>query len=452
MSSVRRRLARAAAAAVTAVLGAVLLTPVTVVRAEPVALDSYGATAESWGVDVRAVPVAQREEVPDLADEYLPHTRAAVDSLPHAVADGEFLDPGALVRTGPGLVDGSVLAPHGVPPVVPSFPYVAQTTSDASSPRDVEAGITHPYSPEPGVAPVTVPGAPAPAAFAGSCHAHADAGPSARATAALTALDLGGITVATVTGESSAREVDGVVTAAAATTMGSIAIAGTLHIDAMTLTASVETSGPGTVRTAQRLEYAGVTVAGVPASIDERGLHVGGGEVPADRARQAIAQLDQALAQHGARLVGPRVEAASAPDGTGTVGVEGLSLVAGDSQNLELLVSLGRAEISARALPTLALPFGGAVPPPVASTPPFSEPAPPITAVVAPSAAAPGPQVHRRTIRRRSVPAVLVGHRHRLLVLPFVAVATELSLVLLVVQAYRRQRAPREDPEELLAL
>ncbi len=446
------RLAHAVAAAATAVLGAAMLLPVTVVEAAPVALDSYGASAESWGVDVRAVPVAQREEVPDLADEYLPHTRAAVDSLPHAVADGEFLDPGALVRTGPGLVDGSVLVPHGLPPAVPAFPYVAQTTSDASSPRDVETGITHPYTPEPEVLPVTVPGAPAAAAFAGSCRAHADASPYARAGAALGALDLGGITVATVTGESSAREVDGVVTATTTTTMSGIAIAGTLRIAAMTLTASVETSGPGTVRTAQRLEYAGVTVAGVPASIDEKGLHVGAAGVPADRAQQAIAQLDQALAQHGARLVGPRAEAASTPDGGGTVGVDGLSLVAGDAQNLEVTVSLGRAQISARALRTLGLPFGGAVPPPVAPAAPLPEPAVPITAVVAPSAATPGPPVRRGTVRQRSVPAVLAGHRRRLLVLPFVAVATELSLVLLVIQAYRWQREPRADPEELLAL
>src|SRR5205807_6214040 len=190
---------------------------------------SYAGRAESWGLDMRVVPVNQREEFPDLADEYYPHTMAAVDSLPHAVADGEFFDPGALVRVGPGEANGVYLHPNGAPPILPNYPYIAQTTSDANSRRDVDAGTAQPFTPEPGVLPATVPGAPQATGFgAGTAHAHADASPMGDAKGAVAGVNLGAVSVASISGESNAKQVGGVITATTTTTMKDITALGVI--------------------------------------------------------------------------------------------------------------------------------------------------------------------------------------------------------------------------------
>src|SRR5438105_6675513 len=90
----------AAAAVALAAAAALVARPITGSATAP-GFAGYDAAAQSWGVDIRIVPVTQKEEVADIADEYVPHTTAQVNSTPHAVADGTFFDPGAAVRYGP---------------------------------------------------------------------------------------------------------------------------------------------------------------------------------------------------------------------------------------------------------------------------------------------------------------------------------------------------------------
>ena len=94
---------RGIALSMVGMLAALVAMP-SLAMAKGVELDAYGAQAESYGVDVRVlplsgfpVPVIQPGILPDIADEYFPHTFAKIDSLPHANADGEFFDPGGTV-------------------------------------------------------------------------------------------------------------------------------------------------------------------------------------------------------------------------------------------------------------------------------------------------------------------------------------------------------------------
>jgi hypothetical protein len=441
-----------------AVMAAGVSTAPVATATAATALDSYAARAESWGVDVQFIAVTIQAEIPDIADEYFPHTSASVDSLPHAVADGEFFDPGGLVRVGPGLGNAVLLAPHGVPPVLPDYPYIARATSDANSKRDVDASTSQPFTPEPGVLPVlTVPGLPVGSTLtgfgAGTSHAHADTTPLADAIGALAGLDLGVVKVGSSTGESSARQHDGVATATTTTSMKDITVAGLLHIADASVTATIKTSGAGTASTTQQVAYSGVTVAGVAATLDQDGLHVGGQGVPTAVAQQAISQLNTALAAINATLVASQTTSTVKPDGSATAVVDGVQVVISDNANYRIQVSLGHAAVSGRAV--VALPK--LVPPslPPVTLPPLPADAFPAAPLPPPTATAPPPTASssRKPLAINPDNAVLVSTGgHRMLILPIVAVFAELCLVALCVAAYRWKRELRESPEDLLAL
>lgn len=452
----RRRRALIALGAATVVAAGMSTAPVSATRAAT-SLDSYASKAESWGIDVQFIAVTVQAEIPDIADEYFPHTTASVDSLPHAIADGEFFDPGGLVRVGPGLGNAILLAPHGVPPVLPDYPYIAHATSDANSKRDVDASTSQPFTPEPGVLPVlTVPGLPVGSTLtgfgAGTSHVHADATPLADAIGALAGLNLGVVTVGSSTGESTARQHDGVATATTTTSMKDITVAGLLHIADASVTATMTTSGAGTASTTQQVAYSGVTVAGVAATLDQDGLHVGGQGVPTAVAQQAISQLNTALAAMNATLVASQTTSKVKPDGSATAAVDGVAVVISDNANYRIQVSLGHAAVSGRAV--VAIPT--VVPP---SLPPVTLP-PPVDAFPAlpfpPSSTAPPPATSntvRKPLAITPDTAVLVSSGgHRTLILPIVAVFAELCLVALCIAAYRWKQEQRESPEDLLAL
>jgi hypothetical protein len=452
------RLARFAGIGVVAVV--VALPHALTVEAATTTLDSYAASAESWGLDIREIAIPVQAEIPDILDEYLPHTAASVNSLPHAVADGEFFDPGASVRVGPGLVNGVLLGPAGVPPIVPKYPYLASATSDASSKHDVDAGTAQPFTPEPALVPVAVPGLPVPSGFGvGTAHAHADNTPLADATGTVAGVTLGLVDIGSAAGESTARQANGLVSATTTSTMSDVTIAGVLRIAQATASATIQTSGPGTAKTTQGVTYSGVTVAGIPATIDENGLHINGTDVPADVANAALKQLNSALAAAHAQLIPPTATGVTKPDGSATVSIAGFGLDTTDGANYDAQISLGRAELSLRARPSRPVAPGSVS---VAPLPPIDLGAPPpvsitpvLPAAVAAPASAPAPVATKPAPTvRHTVPATveLASSGQRKLVLPFVAVLAELSLVLLCIQAYRWKRAAVESPEDLLAL
>jgi hypothetical protein len=331
-------------------------------------LVAYSASAQSWGIDVRVVPVALAEEIPDVLDEYFPHTNVQINASPHASADGEFFDPGALVRVGPSLANGQLYGKFPPPfngIVVPDYPYIAHTTSDPNVPHDVSAGTKDPFTPEPGIAKqLTVPGVPAPSGFgAGTAHAHADPTPLATANGDVEKINLAAVVIGSASGESTASQAKGVVTATTTSVLHDINIAGVLHIGAETVTGTVTSSGPQNEKATGGVTYTGVTVAGVPATIDDTGLHIGGNGVPTAAAQAALQQLNSALAQVGATIVASQaVSAVKDSTGTASFVADGFSIAFADSgHTFTVLISFGHADLIGHALLETAQPL----PPPV---------------------------------------------------------------------------------------
>ena len=435
-------------------------------------LITYGAAAESWGVDIRVVPVALREEVQDVTDDATPHTTVEINATPHAFADAAFFDPGASARSGPALVNGQLYVNHA-PPVVPNYPYTATTTSDAGNPRDVNAGTSANYTPEPGLpAPfstVAVPGVPAPTGFGtGTATAHADASPKAVATAAVSYDDAGGVSTGSSSGSSTATQAGGVVTAITVATIKDITVAGALHIGSETVTASASVDGSGNQKSAGEVTYNDVTVAGQPATIDQGGIHVQGQNGSVDQAKAALAQLNAALAQSGASLVAAEAVSSTKSDtGTATSSADGLALKYTDPSNtVQVLVSLGHAQAIAHALTENAVASSlaaaaPAAPPAAVSVPAAAGPAPPSLSGPAGSVtlapAAPAPATPSRapasTAPAAAPNAVLAALHRRPLILPLVAGLAEVCLLLALLMAGWMRRSPDPtDEEDLLAL
>ena len=422
-------------------------------------LAAYGATVESWGIDVRIVPVAIAEEIPDIADEYFPHTYAEMNATPHAVADGEFFDPGALIRTGPSLGNGQLYGKLPAPfnkIVIPDYPYIAHATSDTSGVHDVTAGTESPFNPEPALLPVSVPGIPALPGFgAGTAHAHADATPSASATGALASLNLGIVSVGSISGESTASQAGGVVTATTSAVLHDINIVGVLHIATETVTGAIKSSGPGNQHVSAGVTYAGVTVAGQSASIDDTGLHVGGNGVPTAVARAAIDQLNTALAQAGGSIVAAQ-SVTTVKDSTGTVtaNVDGFSVAFADSgHDFSGMVSLGHAALIGHALLETPQPLPVLTPMTIDTTPtdlgvepgvslPYS--APPATSRPSRPPAKPGTSGPAQQL-------VSAIERHPL-ILPVIAGLAELSLLITLLLAGMIRWSPTKNPDDLLLL
>jgi hypothetical protein len=455
----RRRLAAAAALTATATATLAMVSTGAPITVRAATLDSYKATAQSWGLDAQVIAIQLAGTFPDLADEYFPHTVAQVDSLPHAQADGEFFDPGGTVRVGPGEGNGILLGPAGVPPLLPNYPYIAQTTSDANNKRDVDASTSQNFTPEPGVLPIlTIPGLPLGSTLtgfgAGTSHAHADTSPYADALGAVAGVNLGLVSMGSSSGESMARQKGGTVTTTSTTSMKDITVAGVLHIADAAVTASITTAGAGTTKTTQQVTYSGVTVAGVAATLDDQGLHVGGQGVPATIAQTAVDALNKALATFKATLVAATATSVIKPDGSATATVDGVELVVTDNQNYRVQLSLGHADAVARAvvaLPKVPLP---SLPPETFAPLPvdqFPAAAPPIASV----APVTTPRTARKPLPVKTADGSLVlvsASNHHMLILPLVAVFAELCLIALCVAAYRWKRQLDESPEDLLAL
>jgi hypothetical protein len=450
---------RRLAGAGVALMAALLAQPGAVLAGAKV--DNYGATAESWGLDIRVIAIQQAGTFPDLADEYYPHTRTDIDSLPHAKADGEFFDPGGTVRTGPNLGNQVFLVPNGAPPVFPNYPYIAATSSDANAQRDVDVSAGQPFTAEPGFLNIPVPPLVqlAPNGFgAGTAHAHADATPSSKAVGAINDVHTTTVNVGSISGESTTALASDVVTATTNTVMKNIDLLppganqpGVIHMDSATVTGKITTSGAGTAKTEQSAQYSGVTVAGVPSTIDQDGLHVGGSGVPASAAQAAQVVLNQALALSGATFTNPHATGTTKPDGSAEVHVVGFGIEHTDKVNIDSSLTLGQADLTARAAPaaptTAAGAGAGAGSNASVGTTGSS------TAGIPGSTFGGGGATNRG---RHPHPAGLTvtntGDGWHFLILPLVALFAEVALVGMVWQANRWRNRQEEDPDLLLAL
>jgi hypothetical protein len=427
-------------------------------------LVAYSASAQSWGIDVRVVPVALAEEIPDVLDEYFPHTNVQINASPHATADGEFFDPGALVRSGPSLANGQLYGKFPPPfngIAVPDYPYIAHATSDPNVPHDVSAGTKDPFTPEPGIAKqLSVPGVPAPSGFgAGTAHAHADSTPLATANGDVGKINLTAVVIGSASGESTASQAKGVVTATTTSVLNDISIAGLLHIGAETVTGTVTSSGPQNEKATGGVTYSGVTVAGVPATIDDTGLHIGGNGVPTAAAQGALQQLNSALAQLGATIVASSaVTAVKDSTGTASFVADGFSIAFADSgHTFTVLISFGHADLIGHALletaQPLPLPVNTGGGPPLDTGVLDTGTGAGVTLPFAAKPSTAGPRTTASTGGAQPSQQLVSAVDRRPLILPVLAGLAELALLgTLLCAGWMRWGAARRNPDDLLLL
>jgi hypothetical protein len=219
-----------------------------------------------------------------------------------------------------------------------------------------------------------------------------------------------------------------------------------IHIDSATVSGKITTSGPGTAKTEQKADYSGVTVAGVPASIDQGGLHIGGTGVPSTVQQAAQAALNSALAAAKMKLVNLTVVNKANPDGSAEVHVGGFGLSYTDDKNVTAAVLLGQADLTGRAVPALPFsPSGGG------STGLTVQPGTSDSFTAGIPGSLGGGGNRGRTSNPASVTITTAGGWH-VMILPFVAFFAELALVAMVIQANRWRKQQDEDPDLLLAL
>ena len=378
-------------------------TALTMVRpvqaASPAAFGSYGLTVTAAAVRTEGVVGASGGLV--TLDSGTAFTAGRLDSGPSSYALGAPVEPGTLART---LV-GTVNTEAGT---------TVLTVPDAEAAYPGRGTAATEQAPAQTAGPLTVAPGRASASAAPESAAAATTGAAVTVTGLLNGSGLTAASRLTGSTAAGAAEVQGT------SRVGSLDVAGVLAVHSVVATAQVTVTG-GTPVAVARLAVGSATVAGVPVTIDESGVHAAGQGTGLGPAEDAQEQVDQALAAAGlsVRAVGVtrtvegrsgyadsgglRIEARS-PDLPGGVAANAVTVtvgrvtVTGSSTEaltvpaVEVPPVTGQPGVPATTTTTTVLP-GGAAPPPTG----------PVPAAPAPSLAASGNQV---LVAGRAVPAV----------------------------------------------
>ena len=213
-----------------------------------------------------------------LVDDATAYTAAAYDASGGSEAQAAALFPGNLVVQGPALFCTQVFS---CPVTPPDYPLLA----DASYPRRQHAAATANQRPAGSGAFVATPANATATATGDGEQAQTTSAKVSALGGSATAMSVGSSTSATkVTATASAVVVH--VEAVAS----DIHVGGLLHIGSVVAVDDVTLRPHRLPTDSPHITVSGVTVAGVPASIDERGVHVAGHDGPS---------LAQKLAQRG---------------------------------------------------------------------------------------------------------------------------------------------------------
>ena len=220
-----------------------------------------------------------------LVDDATAYAASAFDSSGGSEAQAAAVFPGNLVVQGPALFCSQVFTCPFTPP---DYPLLA----DASYPRRDHAQASADQQPV-GSGPLVV------SPSSSTATAGADSNTASTATGRTSVLS--GTPVAVTVGASSATTrvtttASGLLTHVEST-VSDIDIAGLVHVGAVRAYDDITVPPTGRPVDSPHIVVTGVTVAGVPAQIDERGIHVAGKDGPA---------LTQRVSQQGVdvRLVG----------------------------------------------------------------------------------------------------------------------------------------------------
>jgi hypothetical protein len=248
-----RRLFGTAAAVATLVLAVAGLLHATSASADgPTGSYTTTARADALRIGVSATGFV----VSSLADVSGPTAQARVDSLGTSVGFAAFPYPGDVIAGAPGLVTSLVVPKLGLPPPnLPPYPLAASSQYPGQPAQKVD---------EPSL----------------RLTAESSAGSSAgQATA--TGADSGGNAIGKAVADATSKvDSSGELVADAASTVESVTISGIFRIGRVVATAHASSSGTGTPATRSSFSAEGMTVAGVPVELTEKGLVLAGSTVP----------------------------------------------------------------------------------------------------------------------------------------------------------------------------
>jgi hypothetical protein len=212
-----------------------------------------------------------------LVDDATAYAASAFDSSGGSEAQAASVFPGSLVVEGPALFCSQLFPCPAAPP---DYPLLA----DASYPRRASAKAAADQQPV-GSGPLVV--------TTGSSTATAGADGNRADTASGGASILSGTPLAVTVGSSRSSSVVTSTSAALVTHVESVAsdidIGGQVQVATVRAVDDIRVPSSGKPSDAPHIVVSGVTVAGVPASIDENGLHVAGTNGPS--LAQRVAQL-----------------------------------------------------------------------------------------------------------------------------------------------------------------
>lgn len=256
-----------------------------------------GAAPSTAGVSLQAqttatavhVSVTQRPAssiiTASLLDDAVAYAAGDFDSEGSSEALAAPAFPGRLVVQGPELLCSELFSCPATPP---AYPLLA----DASYPRRQHDTATASGQPT-GSGPFVV----TPLSATASATADGNTGTTAGATTSLLAGTPGAVTVGASSASTTVAGAGHGVRLRVQSTVTDVSIAGIVHIDTVAARDDITVAAGSKPVDTPSITVSGVTVAGQAASIDERGVHVPGGDTP-----PVSQQLDQAGVS--VRLVG----------------------------------------------------------------------------------------------------------------------------------------------------
>ncbi len=238
-----------------AVVALVLVVPLRAnsARADgPTGAYTVTARADAFRVGVSATGFI----VSSLTDTSGPSAQARVDSLGTSVGFAAFPYPGDTIATAPGLVASLVLPQLGLPPPnLPPYPLAVSSQYPGQPSQRVDQ--------------------PALSLIAQSTSA------SSAGHATATGSDSGGNAIGKAVADATSNvDSSGELLADAASTVESVTISGILRIGRVVATAHASSSATSAPATRSTFSAEGMTVAGVPVDLTEKGLGLAGSTVP----------------------------------------------------------------------------------------------------------------------------------------------------------------------------
>jgi len=258
-----------------------LVVSVLMATAAPAGADETVFQAQTAAAGVHLVLTQQPASsivTAGLVDDATAYAAGAFDSSGGSEAQAASVFPGTLVVQGPALFCSQVFTCPATPP---DYPLLA----DASYPRRAHAEASADQKPV-GQGPLVV----TPSASTATATGAGNSGQTAAGRVSVLSGSPVGVTAGSSTASTQVTTTATSLVTHVESTVSDIDIAGLVHIRSIRSSDDITVSASGKPIDRPQVTITGVTVAGVPAQIDDKGVHVAGQNGPS---------LSQQVAQQG---------------------------------------------------------------------------------------------------------------------------------------------------------